>query len=631
MGMSAAQARLLSITARLTDNEMRSQLITNSKLRLADKSSEASSEYMDALNSTSLSYISYTDSGNKITQSLTPAVLMNYGELKNQYGLVNSSGQLMVSGIDQQNYESSDTLTEFLACYDVPFAENPEYVSVLTDIYGENYDIYHDEDNAFKWEQYFTNLTGDNLSNITNLLSKNATDFTEADFNSIMGYVSNWQSSITSVENGLLKDYSGIPGTFGGYINQLLAPPEVTYPDASNDKFYYEVVGGNSELADKFKDASSGCYAGAVGGNFNCYLHILAHLMDLKISEVNSSGKGVSSSWSRDETTTTGKNIHVGASTINDSAIASPNRDSGNMAEVSEYLWDPDNNCMVPADLSDTTTYSSSEAEKLISNYKWVDSDGDGTYEKTLKTWPERIIDLYYAVENRSSLGISNADLTDILKNFQTDMETALSTQKVFDSVEYNKEVEAVMNSLRSWVNGISNLQFQYDRDLKSIPVKEIPDENDPKYEWYKNLWYRMGGISETQKSDNNNQYKVLDDTLMNNAEWLQFAFEHGILSMEQVTYNENGSSKYPNIGNYDWMSIQYNNAADISSEQDDIAIAKAEAKYQNALNEIEQQDKKYDQDLKKLDTEHSALQTEYDSVKSVIDKNVERSFKAFS
>ena len=39
MGMSAGQARLLSITAKLTDNELRSQMITNSKLRLSDKSS----------------------------------------------------------------------------------------------------------------------------------------------------------------------------------------------------------------------------------------------------------------------------------------------------------------------------------------------------------------------------------------------------------------------------------------------------------------------------------------------------------------------------------------------------------------------------------------------------------------
>lgn len=33
--MSATQARLLTITGRLTDNEMRSQTITNAKLRLA--------------------------------------------------------------------------------------------------------------------------------------------------------------------------------------------------------------------------------------------------------------------------------------------------------------------------------------------------------------------------------------------------------------------------------------------------------------------------------------------------------------------------------------------------------------------------------------------------------------------
>ena len=57
----------------------------------------------------------------------------------------------------------------------------------------------------------------------------------------------------------------------------------------------------------------------------------------------------------------------------------------------------------------------------------------------------------------------------------------------------------------------------------------------------------------------------------------------------------------------------------------------RAEVKYNTALKEIEAKDKQYDTDLKNLDTEHSALQTEYDSIKSTIDKNVERSFKAFS
>ena len=48
-------------------------------------------------------------------------------------------------------------------------------------------------------------------------------------------------------------------------------------------------------------------------------------------------------------------------------------------------------------------------------------------------------------------------------------------------------------------------------------------------------------------------------------------------------------------------------------------------------IKEVEIKDKQYDSDLKKLDTEHNALQTEYDSIKTVLEKNVERSFKAFN
>ena len=48
-------------------------------------------------------------------------------------------------------------------------------------------------------------------------------------------------------------------------------------------------------------------------------------------------------------------------------------------------------------------------------------------------------------------------------------------------------------------------------------------------------------------------------------------------------------------------------------------------------MAQVEQMDNKFDMELKKLDTEHNALQTEYDSVKSVIDKNVEKTFNIFS
>ena len=68
-----------------------------------------------------------------------------------------------------------------------------------------------------------------------------------------------------------------------------------------------------------------------------------------------------------------------------------------------------------------------------------------------------------------------------------------------------------------------------------------------------------------------------------------------------------------------------------IQEVTDERAVAKAERKYIQDMQDIEAQDKRFDLELKKLDTEHKALETEYESVKQVVNKNVESSFKIFS
>lgn len=197
---------------------------------------------------------------------------------------------------------------------------------------------------------------------------------------------------------------------------------------------------------------------------------------------------------------------------------------------------------------------------------------------------------------------------------------------------DYYDAIKEWQDQMSRWLKNVGDLKANYVASLDTIPDKTIPDETDARYQWYVNLYYRMGGgATNDDGTKNANNYKELDENLINNAEWLQFALENGILTMEQASYSEKGSEKYPEIGTYDWTSIIYTNASDIKSQENETAIAVAEVKYKNAMTEIENQDKKYDQDLKKLDSEHSALQTEYDSIKSVIDKNVERSFKAFS
>lgn len=167
MGMSASQARLLSITSRLSDNELRSQTITNAKMSLANKTTMASQSYMNALSATQLKYSTYDGSGNKMTENLTGYSLSHYGELKNQYGIINNSGQILVSELDAMNYETSDDMYEFLDKYGVLAPEgtgetiqvvNPDW-QVAWDKYNDEYDDWKSQEPDPTDEKYVTVTT----------------------------------------------------------------------------------------------------------------------------------------------------------------------------------------------------------------------------------------------------------------------------------------------------------------------------------------------------------------------------------------------------------------------------------------------------------------------------------------
>lgn len=121
MGMAAGQARLLSITARLSDNELRAQLINNDKMRLATQSSQVSEAYVTALNNAQLMFTNYDANNNQAYQQLTFNALTAYNPYNNQYALSNASGNVLLSETDAANYEfaknTSNPLETFLACY----------------------------------------------------------------------------------------------------------------------------------------------------------------------------------------------------------------------------------------------------------------------------------------------------------------------------------------------------------------------------------------------------------------------------------------------------------------------------------------------------------------------------------
>ena len=662
--MSAGQARLLSITSRLSNNELRSQTITNSKLRLATESKEASQAYMEALNSTQLMYGSYSDDGSLNYQKLTANVLLSYGDLKNQYSLVNSSGQIMLNGSDIKMYEASNSLSEFLYSYGIPKVDNPKYAEALKDVYGKTttddgsylYEKLYDETNEMEWNDFCSNilnndadgngvpdsdLNGDGtidandsyMNYLTSILQKPAEELTPNDAAQFVQAVSNWKSSVNSSE--LAGVWENMGGTFGAYLNGMLKLPDIEFPD-END--YLSAEG--TQLAQDFDLASKRCYQQAMSNDEGCYLHVLVHLLDLKNSDLNASGD-VSETWGQIYTTTTGGyTVNSGAQIkghhpINWAAINTHGQ-TPLLANVSEVICADENgdgqaDVLAPA-TGPTISAGSADVDKLLSNYKLEEPSGN----MVQKTFKEKVIDLYYVIAHYRDANMKKSDgnnyeyedLKVYLQNFEQDMKDTLNRV----TEEYYEAINDWKNTMASWLQSIPALQQNYLDSIDKIPVKQIPDETDSRYQWYVNLYYRMGG-GETNDdgTKNSNNYKELDENLINNSEWLQFALEHGIITMEQATFVEQGSDKYPAMGTYDWVSIIYTNASDFKSQENETAIALAEVKYKNAMTEIENKDKKYDQDLKKLDTEHNALQTEYESIKNTIDKNIERSFKAFS
>lgn len=108
-------------------------------------------------------------------------------------------------------------------------------------------------------------------------------------------------------------------------------------------------------------------------------------------------------------------------------------------------------------------------------------------------------------------------------------------------------------------------------------------------------------------------------ETIKDNA-WFEKKLKEGDLQLEYYSTTEKK-----------FVSTSIDSDTAIQEVEDEREIAIIQQKYNNQLDDLEAKDNRFDLELKKLDTEHNALQTEYDAVKSVIEKNVEKTFNIFS
>lgn len=118
MGMSASQARLLSITARLTDNENSGQNISYSKIQLADKMDQINEDYLEALKATKLTVLTGFNNSEEVYTDISYSLLTGYNTVAagKQYVVTNTDGKVLVTDEIAKAYESGNgDLNKFLA------------------------------------------------------------------------------------------------------------------------------------------------------------------------------------------------------------------------------------------------------------------------------------------------------------------------------------------------------------------------------------------------------------------------------------------------------------------------------------------------------------------------------------
>ena len=609
MGLSASQARLLSLTARISDNELHSQTVANSKVRLADKSQEASKEYIRSLNATKLVYTTYDAKGQQTELALTPSLMYQFSSLKNQYGISNTAGQLLISQFDAMNFENSGSCDEFIYKYGVSQVDNPKYIPALEAIYGENYAICYDSNSNPPGPTVgFGNL------GVTNWLSS-----TPSMPSSQSGYNS-WLNIATS--STLPPENTGVAGLYYNLLNHLNSP--YAYP---GDEPEEPVMPDFAALTQAYN--GSACHDAVSDNGFTGIWHMehnLCHLIwgtnGFALDEngdripIRNSANTIELAKNTNVSTNSAYEGHSPAAGTQQVAIDLLN----GLENASQYQCVQDIQQDIIDLYCDLMWYMEGQ-----NNYS--ESSGRTCYVGVRKAYDEAQIPNTTPTELHERWKQLYTDLANLSVTGQEEYE-ALYAEWQIEHAEW----ENTWHKIENWKETGLELYQEYQYALANLPPQHIPDPEDPRTEWYTNLWHRLNGPSENKSADGTGgkYYKVLEDNLYENADWLQFALEHGVVALEQVVYVENADIT-TGLEHSKWQHTIYSSAVDIVTVEDEVAIQIAEAKYNKTLKEIESKDKKYDMDIKKLDTEHNALQQEYESLKSVIQKNAERSFKAFS
>ena len=535
MGLSASQARLLTITARKADCEYESMRLSHQKLALSRDMNNVSAEYQDAVNQTKLIYDFYGNGSQE--QQLSYNLLMSPSAL-NDYipsPITDTSGRVVLNnglaraakaaGIPQEGLDglpSSDQRNLFIQ----GMAQNGVISQKLADQLV-----------LTKYNQ----MAGVGSADLVNV---NTAECSYTELVNMLGDVT--------------FDFSDLVANAGGSdLHLCIDGTEVSDSDGR--------VTGNLSLAD--------------------------------ILNGNVSIRG--SAWDNEDLR--GDNDLYDWSVVDKVATCSfwPEM----MAAIDALLDTGDPYTQAALEYAKSKVNSTIECLSTPEGADWSNAAFHNTHKKKsagkINGWINEKTDKYIGFVSEQNSGDSYNDgyglnLTNMCK--------------------------AYLTYFAQYMEGISNSHYEV---TKEVGTSTLIDDN----------LFTFTYVTGIDTSGNNLLIAGFYDALFNqictkgwtenekvdDPEYLQQMLQSGAMYVSTMT-----DDGFYYQGNYATNSY-------IKEVTDEEGIAQAEAKYNREKEKLNYKESILDTKMKSLDTEISALTTEYDTVKSVIQKNIEKSFKRYN
>ena len=154
MGLAASQARLLTITSRMSNNELRQQRIAMDKMRLASDSDKVANEYSNAINNQLLKF-------NNKSFTISDLEAAGYSVMKTASGVTSSSGVYSGAEVAKPTCKRPEEIEKPAILSQVNNNSTVVYATLPSHVSTQYFDQTHEIANDYDYVQAAFNLVRD--------------------------------------------------------------------------------------------------------------------------------------------------------------------------------------------------------------------------------------------------------------------------------------------------------------------------------------------------------------------------------------------------------------------------------------------------------------------------------------